>query len=208
MSESGIQQPSIAILMESDYYEPEISYYQRRFDEVGIRVDFVSRLWGQPSLTFTGHEYRAPFTVDGDLEQISDDDLRGYAAVIVPSGMVSDRLRYTETPLGISPATDLVRRAFAEPTVLKGIICHGMWLLAKVPELVSGRPVTCHNNMIGDIRNMGAIYTDQDVVVDGDLVTGRSGQHYHLFASKMIELVLARWSGWHRLTAVEYGLTA
>lgn len=55
MSESGIQQPSIAILMESDYYEPEISYYQRRFDEVGIRVDFVGRLWGQPSLTFTGH---------------------------------------------------------------------------------------------------------------------------------------------------------
>lgn len=55
MSESGIQQPSIAILMESDYYEPEISYYQRRFDEVGIRVDFVGRLWA----TFA-HVHRPP----------------------------------------------------------------------------------------------------------------------------------------------------
>ena len=36
---------------------------------------------------------------------------------------------------------------------------------------------------------MGAIYTDQDVVVDGDLVTGRSGAQCHLFAKKIIELL-------------------
>jgi len=39
---------------------------------------------------------------------------------------------------------------------------------------VQGRR-NCHNNLHGDVVNMGAIYTDQDVVVDGDLVTGRSG---------------------------------
>jgi protease I len=36
---------------------------------------------------------------------------------------------------------------------------------------------------------MGAIYTDQDVVVDGDLVTGRTGQHCHQFARKIIEIL-------------------
>ena len=36
---------------------------------------------------------------------------------------------------------------------------------------------------------MGAIYTDQDVVVDGDLVTGRSGAHCHLFAHKIVEIL-------------------
>ena len=73
--------------------------------------------------------------------------------------------------------------------ILKGIICHGMWLLATVPELVRGRPVVAHPNLYGDVRNMGAIYTDQDVVVDGDLVTGRTGGHCHLFARKIIDLL-------------------
>ncbi len=73
--------------------------------------------------------------------------------------------------------------------MLKGIICHGMWLVAPTPELVRGRPVVAHINLLGDVRNMGAIYTDQDVVVDGDLVTARSGSHCHLFAHKIIELL-------------------
>ena len=39
---------------------------------------------------------------------------------------------------------------------------------------------------------MGAIYIDEDVVVDGDLVTGRTGGHCHLFARRIIELLAAR----------------
>jgi len=76
--------------------------------------------------------------------------------------------------------------------VVKGIICHGMWLVSPAPELVRGRRVVCHNNLLGDVRNMGAIYTDEDVVVDGDLVTARTGGHCHLFARRIIELVAAR----------------
>ena len=67
-----------------------------------------------------------------------------------------------------------------------------MWLLALVPELVRGRPVVVHNNLVGDARNMGAIYTDQDVVVDGDLVTGRTGGHCHQFARQIIDLLAER----------------
>jgi protease I len=182
----------VALLMESDYYEPEIFYYQRRFAEEEVRLDLVTRLWGQPEITFTGHEYRAPLTVTQGLEEIGDKELRSYDAIIVPSGMVSDRLRYSEKPLDLSPATELMKRAFAVPEVLKGVICHGMWLLAKVPETVRGRPVTCHNNLVGDVINMGAEYRDEDVVVDGDLVTGRSGAHAHLFARALLAELAAR----------------
>jgi protease I len=183
---------TVAILMESDYVEYELHYYQRRFAEEGARVDFLTRLWGQPAITFTGHEYRAPFTVDGDLEAVDDEALAGYAALIVPSGVVSDRLRYTVDVNQLAPAVDLLRRAFELPTVLKGIICHGMWLVAPIPEVVRGRRVTAHNNLVGDVRNMGAKYTDQDVVVDADLVTGRSAGHCHLFARTIIDLLAAR----------------
>jgi protease I len=179
----------IAVLIESDYYEPEIAYYQHRFAEEGVELHLLSRLWGQPSLTFFGHEYKAPLQCQESFEDMSDEQLHGFDAVIVPSGMVPDRLRYTEDVTKLSPATEFLQRAFADRSILKGIICHGMWLVASAPELVRGRPVVSHNNLVGDVRNMGAVYTDQDVVVDGDLVTGRSGPLCHLFARKILNML-------------------
>ena len=43
----------IAILIESDFFENEIFYYQLRFAEEGADVHFLSRLWGNPSITYT-----------------------------------------------------------------------------------------------------------------------------------------------------------
>jgi protease I len=179
----------IAVLVESDYYEPEIAYYQHRFAEEGADLHLMSRLWGQPSLTFYGHEYKAPLRCEESFEDVSDEQLHGFDAVIVPSGMVSDRLRYTEDVAKLPPATEFLQRAFADDSIIKGIICHGLWLVAPAPELVRGRPVVAHNNLFGDVRNMGAIYTDQDVVVDGDLVTGRAGPVCHLFARRIIDML-------------------
>ena len=182
----------IGVLMESDFYEKEIFYYEHRFPEEGIELHFLSRLWGQPSLTFRGHEEHYPFDCHESFEGMSDTELRSYAAIIVPSGIVSDRLRYTDDVTRLAPATEFMRRAFAEPTIVKGVICHGLWLLATVPELVRGRPLVCHNNLVGDARNLGAIYTDSDVVVDGDLVTARTGAHCHLLARTVIDLLTER----------------
>jgi protease I len=182
----------VAILIESDFYEPEIFYYQRRFAEEGCEVHFRTRLWGQSALTFTGHEYRAPFPVTMGVEDLGDDELRSYDALIVPSGIVADRLRYTEDITRLAPAADLLRRAFGEPGLIKGIICHGLWLASPIAETVRGRKVVCHNNLIGDVRNMGAEYVDQDVVIDGDLITGRTGGHCHLFARTIIDQLIQR----------------
>ncbi|MCU0515758.1 MAG: DJ-1/PfpI family protein [Oscillatoria sp. Prado101] len=182
----------IAILMESDFYEPEIFYYERRFKEEGAEIHFLTRLWGQQSLTFQGHEYRANFECRESFEDMDDETLKSFAAVIVPSGMVSDRLRYTEDIEKLPPATEFLKRSFTEKSILKGIICHGMWLVAPAPELVRGRPVVAHNNLLGDVKNMGAIYTNEDVVVDDDLVTARSGGHCHLFARKIVEMLAER----------------
>jgi protease I len=185
----SVKGKKIGVLIESDFYEKEIFYYEHRFAEEDVELHWLSRLWGQPSLTFYGHEYKVPFECHESFEGMSDAELRSFSAIIVPSAFVSDRLRYSEDLSKLAPATEFMRRAFAEKEILKGIICHGMWLLATVPELVRGRPVVAHPNLYGDVRNMGAIYTDQDVVVDGDLVTGRTGGHCHLFARKIIDLL-------------------
>ena len=188
-----LQGKKIGILLEADFFENEIFYYKFRFPEEGAELHFLTRLWGQDRLTFLGHEYRAPMEVSETFENMSDEELRSYDAIIVPSGMVSDRLRYTDDVDKIPPATEFLKRAFAEPSILKGIICHGLWLTAPATELVRGRKLVCHNNLIGDAKAYGALYTNEDVVLDGDdLVTGRSGGHAHLFAKKIIEILAAR----------------
>ncbi|GAA3433325.1 DJ-1/PfpI family protein [Kutzneria kofuensis] len=181
----------IGLLVESDYVEEEIAYYRMRFAEEGAQVDLLTRLWGAESLTFTGHEYQAPLTVSGDLEQVGYSDLHRYAALIVPSGMVSDRLRYSPDPDTLAPAVSLLRRAFRLPRLLKVFSCHGLWLMSPVAELIRGRRVTCHNNLIGDCRNMGAEYVDRDVVDDGDLLTGRTVAQ----APQLARAVIARLAG-------------
>lgn len=182
----------IAVLIESDFYEQEIWYYHYRFPEEGAELHFMSRLWGQQSITFKGHEYHAPFECHESFENMSDESLASFAAVIVPAGMVADRLRYTEDTGTLPPATVFLQRAFANKKIIKGIICHGLWLVSPAPEMVRGRRLVVHNNLLGDARNMGAVYVDQDVVVDGDLVTARTGGHCHMFARTIIDLIASR----------------
>ena len=182
-----LQGKKIGILIEGDFYEKEIFYYEHRFPEEGVELHWLTRLWGQKSLTFQGHEYKVPFECHETFEGMSDEELRSYDAIIVPSAFVSDRLRYSETLGKPAPATEFIARAFAEPGILKGIICHGMWLVAPMPALVRGRRVVVHNNLVGDARAYGAIYTNEDVVVDGDLITARSGGHCHQFARALID---------------------
>jgi protease I len=179
----------IAVLLESDFCEYEIWYYRLRFPEEGAEVHFLSRLWGFESLTFKGHDHQVPMQCDKSFEGMSDEQLRGYAAVIVPAGFVADRLRYSEAVDQLPPAVEFLKRAFAAKTIFKGILCHGMMLASRIPDIVKGRRVVCHNNLYGDVVNMGAVYVNQDVVVDGDLVTGREAGCCAPFTRAIIDLL-------------------
>src|SRR5882757_2097861 len=116
----SLQGKKVGVLIESDYYEKEIFYYEHRFPEEGIELHFLTRLWGQPSLTFTGHEFKIPFEVNESFEHMDDATLKSFSAIIVPSAIVSDRLRYTEDVNRKPPATEFLARAFAEKQIIKG----------------------------------------------------------------------------------------
>ncbi len=179
----------IAVLIESDFFEKEIFYYQMRFPEADCELHLFSRLWGQSEITFTGHEYKVPLVCNKSFEEITDQELASFDALIVPSGIVADRLRYTDDINKLPPACLLLERAFAMPNLIKGIICHGMWLMAPIAHLIEGRKGVVHNNLLGDARAYGLQYEDQDVVVDGDLVTARTGMHCHLFAKQILQMI-------------------
>lgn len=177
----------VAVLVESEYIPEEIAAYQRVFAERGASVDLVSRLWGQPEATFVsdidklGKDLET-LKVTVDLESVQVED---YDAIIMAANYTSVRLRYFEPPDGAegnwselvrnSPAVQFFAKAMGTPSVVKGALCHGLWILTPVPELLRGRHVTCHRVVLADILNAGADYDPAPVVVDGDLVTGDSG---------------------------------
>lgn len=176
----------IGILLENRFIEREIFYYQSYFQTEGWEPAFLTRLWGQPRLTFKGLEYQAEITVDHSFESLSDADLSEYAAVIVPAGYVADYLLYAEKPGEVSPAGKFLERLMSKPEIVKGFICHSLWLAGPIKESFAGRRVTCHNNIISHVRNAGMEYADEDVASDGDLITARTGGHHGAFAKAIL----------------------
>jgi protease I len=176
----------IAILVESEFIPEEIEAYQQQFSELKATVHFMSRLWGQSSVRFFSDtvEGEIPKTLDVEID-FQDVDINDYAAVIMGANYTSVRLRYFEPPAGMpisgeqvrnSPAVQFYAKAMANPQIIKGALCHGLWIVTPMPELLKGRRVICHEVVLADIVNAGAIYEPSltGVVVDGDLVTGRS----------------------------------
>ncbi|OFY96787.1 MAG: thiamine biosynthesis protein ThiJ, partial [Bacteroidetes bacterium RIFOXYB2_FULL_35_7] len=136
---------------------------------------------------FLGHEFRAPFYCSESFEDLTDEDISSFSAFIVPAGMVSDRLRYTDDVNKIPPASLFLKKIFSNKLIIKGIICHGLWLVSPISEVIKGRRITVHNNLISDARNYGAEYVNEDVVIDGDLITARTGGHCNLLAREIIK---------------------
>ncbi|HHW78107.1 MAG TPA: thiamine biosynthesis protein ThiJ [Xanthomonadaceae bacterium] len=197
----------IAVLVESQYIPGEIEAYRYGFGALGAEVHFMSRLWGNNSLTFVSEVEQAGQTpqtleVGIDFQNVALED---YVAVIMAANYTSVRLRYFEPPPGQPVSADLTRsapavqffaRAMQNPRIVKGPLCHGLWILTPYPELLDGRKVICHEVVLADVLNCGAIYVPRDaqnggVVVDGDLVTGHDWHVVQPFIQAIARQILA-----------------
>lgn len=204
----------IAVLVESEFIPEEIESYRQRFSELKATVHFMSRLWGQSSACFfsdSTDQDQKPQTLEVTID-FQDVDVNDYDAVIMAANYTSVRLRYFEPPPGASvsaeqirtsPAVQFYAQAMKNPKIVKGALCHGLWILTPMPELLKGRQVICHEVVLADIANAGAIYTasPSGVVVDGDLVTGRSKDEVDSFIDAIAEQILSVASGRKRFSS-------
>lgn len=172
----------IAVLIEEHFDGTEYRRFNEFFPEHGYEVEYVSHLWGQPALHFGSNaendkiEYHV--TVTTEVNDVTPGDYKG---ILLIGAYATDRLRYEVKPQrpNQAPAVVFVRNAMHEQVPI-GTICHSLWLLCADKALLEGRKVTCAHNIICDVENAGAeiIFTEegvaQDVVVDGNLI---SGQH-------------------------------
>lgn len=193
MADQALAGRKIAVLVESQYIPHEIRTYQDRFAAYGASVELMSRLWGNPSITFISELEDAGGTpetleVRVDFDGVNASD---YAAIIMAANYPSVRLRWVEPPAGqpmsagmarTAPAVVFFQRAMEDRGIVKAAPCHGLWLLTPVPEVLAGRKVTCNPVVLADVVNTGATFVPppvggdwaRHIVVDDDLITSTS----------------------------------
>ncbi len=161
----------IAILVEDNYQVLELWYPYYRLLEEGAEVQLVG-----PKAVAYKSECGYPAKADVAASQVSADD---FDAVIVPGGYAPDRLRRYKAVL------DLVRGIYDEGKLVAAI-CHAAWVPISA-GIVNGKRATCVSAIKDDLINAGATYLDQEVVVDGNLVTSRTPSDFAAFLPAIIK---------------------
>jgi protease I len=121
------------------------------------------------------------FQVDATF---ADSDARDYDALVLPGGVANpDRLRMDDTAVGFI-------RAFFDAGKPVAAICHAPWTLVEA-DVVRGRTLTSWPSLRTDLRNAGASWVDEEVVVDGSLITSRKPDDLPAFNATLVKTFAA-----------------
>ena len=164
----------IAVLVENYYQELEVWYPLLRCREAGADAFTVAAEAGQTYKSKLGY----PVVADRSIDSVRSEDLD---AVVIPGGWAPDFLRQDERMVG------LVRQMDRQGKVVASI-CHAGWMLCSA-RILKGRRATSYKSIRDDMINAGADYRDEEVVVDGNLITSRTPQDLPAFCREILRLV-------------------
>ncbi len=157
--------------------EPEFARPKQTLEDAGATVTVVSTESGDAQTVNNDLDDGGTYAIDTTFADVSADDFDG---LVIPGGTVgADTLR------GDDDAVAFVR-SFFEQMKPVGAICHAPWLLVEA-DVLQGRTLTSYPTLQTDIRNAGATWVDEEVVVDQGMVTSRNPDDLPAFCDKLVE---------------------
>jgi protease I len=167
----------VAILVTDGFEQVELTDPRKALDDAGADTSIISpkrdvvRGWN-----FT--DWGDNFAVDVALDKARPED---FDALLLPGGVTNpDRLR-------IEPkAVEFVKSFFSADKPVAAI-CHGPWTVIEA-QVARGKRIAAWPSLKTDLRNAGAQWVDEEVVVDGKLVSSRKPDDIPAFNREMINV--------------------
>lgn len=166
----------IAILVENGFEQEELTRPRQALEDAGAETFIVSPT--EKNVKGWNHtDWGDEFKVDIKIADAKAEDFDG---LLLPGGVMNpDKLRRNER-------VQQFVKAFAEAGKPIAAICHAPWTLIDA-GVVQGRTLTSYPSLQMDLKNAGAKWVDQEVVVDHGLVTSRNPGDIPAFNRKMLE---------------------
>jgi protease I len=176
-----LQNLKVAVLATDGVEEPEITQPMKELRDAGATVHVISEKKGRIQ-ALRHMEKGIEIPVDFTFDEANPDD---YDALLLPGGaMNADRLRTIPKAKAFAENIDRNQKPI-------GVICHAPWLLISA-NLVKNRRLTSYYTIQDDIRNAGGIWSDQEVIEDGNWISSRQPSDIPVFNSKLTDLIGSR----------------
>src|SRR5580765_5204116 len=166
-------QKTLLAFTDDIYEDLELWYPKLRLEEAG----YTMRVAAPEIKTYAGkHGY--PVKADA---LINETNSRDFSGLLIPGGFMPDKLRRDARVLALT-------REFFQQGKLVAFICHGGWIPISA-RILKGRRATGSLGIRDDLENAGALWVDEPVVVDGNLVSSRTPKDLAPFAKAMVEFL-------------------
>jgi protease I len=163
---------TVAFLMTDGFEDSEFTEPWKAVTDHGAEALLVSPTTGELE---GKNGYRQQ--VDRQVADVVPDQ---FDALVLPGGVVNaDHLRMDEDSIAFV-------KGFFDQHKPVGVICHGAWILIEA-GVVDGRTLTSYPSLTTDLRNAGANWVDEEVVVDAGLVSSRTPDDLPAFCAKVVE---------------------
>jgi protease I len=172
--EKEVKMKKVVLFVEENYEDLELWYPKIRLEEEGFQVVVAGPV--------AGHVYKGkhgyPCKADLSLKEAAG---KSFDAVVIPGGFAPDRLRRSEDALHI--VKDTFERG--KPVAF---ICHGGWVPISA-KILKGKKVTGTVAIKDDLENAGALFLDEPVVIDGNLISSRTPHDLGVFAKAIVQML-------------------
>jgi protease I len=167
----NLQGKKVAIFLETYYEDPEFWYPYYRLIEAGAEVVVIAPEVGE-------YKSKVGYPAASDLAA-RDAQAEQFDAVIIPGGYSPDYMRRSVEMINFLKKSHSLGKIIAA-------ICHGPWMLISIDSLKE-RKATSYFSIKDDMVNAGAIFIDQPVVRDGNIITSRVPSDLPSFCREIID---------------------